>query len=268
MPAPRSRTTSSTTSPNTSSSSSGMPPRAARTSTGPATPQEATQIVTTLVQRTGYDEVIKVKSMATQEIGLVKALEISRNRRPRNRPRRDDHPALGRPPESHRGAGAPPQPGRDPPDLPRPHARRPEGPDRRPTRARGSGPPAPPTPVPQDQGRGQRRELRDRRDRRPARRRVRRQRPHVPDAAGDPDQCRRDREADPHVQRPRGVPPAAPALVDRRADEPLQLDLDGGHGKRRTADSPHRADRQRADEEPSPTKPDARRSDASAAPRA
>ena len=87
---------------------------------------------------------------------------ISRDRRPRNRPRRDDHPALGRPPESHRRAGAPPQPRRDPPDLPRPHARRPEGPDRRPTRARRSGPPAPPTPVPQDQGRGQRRELRDR----------------------------------------------------------------------------------------------------------
>jgi L-lactate dehydrogenase complex protein LldF len=37
--------------------------------------QEATQIVTTLVQQTGHDEVIKVKSMATQEIGLVKTLE-------------------------------------------------------------------------------------------------------------------------------------------------------------------------------------------------
>ncbi len=36
--------------------------------------QEATQIVTTLVQDTGHSEVIKVKSMATQEIGLVKAL--------------------------------------------------------------------------------------------------------------------------------------------------------------------------------------------------
>ena len=46
-------------------------------------------------KQTGHDEVIKVKSMATQEIGLVKALECSRNRRPRNRPRRDDHPALG-----------------------------------------------------------------------------------------------------------------------------------------------------------------------------
>jgi len=37
--------------------------------------EEATQLVTTLVQQTGHDEVIKVKSMATQEIGLVKALE-------------------------------------------------------------------------------------------------------------------------------------------------------------------------------------------------
>ena len=36
---------------------------------------EATQIVTTLVQQSGQTEVIKVKSMATQEIGLVTALE-------------------------------------------------------------------------------------------------------------------------------------------------------------------------------------------------
>jgi L-lactate dehydrogenase complex protein LldF len=36
---------------------------------------EATQIVTSLVNATGHDQVIKVKSMATQEIGLVKALE-------------------------------------------------------------------------------------------------------------------------------------------------------------------------------------------------
>ena len=37
--------------------------------------QEATQTVTRLIQATGHSEVIKVKSMATQEIGLVKALE-------------------------------------------------------------------------------------------------------------------------------------------------------------------------------------------------
>ena len=37
--------------------------------------EEATQTVTRLIQATGHSEVIKVKSMATQEIGLVKALE-------------------------------------------------------------------------------------------------------------------------------------------------------------------------------------------------
>jgi L-lactate dehydrogenase complex protein LldF len=37
--------------------------------------QEANQIVTNIVKTTGHEEVIKVKSMATQEIGLVKALE-------------------------------------------------------------------------------------------------------------------------------------------------------------------------------------------------
>ncbi len=36
---------------------------------------EASAIVTELVKATGHREVIKVKSMATQEIGLVKALE-------------------------------------------------------------------------------------------------------------------------------------------------------------------------------------------------
>ncbi|MGO9496602.1 MAG: LutB/LldF family L-lactate oxidation iron-sulfur protein [Solirubrobacteraceae bacterium] len=36
---------------------------------------DATQTVTKIVQQTGHTEVIKVKSMATQEIGLVKALE-------------------------------------------------------------------------------------------------------------------------------------------------------------------------------------------------
>jgi L-lactate dehydrogenase complex protein LldF len=39
--------------------------------------QEATETVTGIVQATGHTEVIKVKSMATQEIGLVKALEAA-----------------------------------------------------------------------------------------------------------------------------------------------------------------------------------------------
>ena len=37
--------------------------------------EEATRTVTSLIQATGHSEVIKVKSMATQEIGLVKTLE-------------------------------------------------------------------------------------------------------------------------------------------------------------------------------------------------
>jgi L-lactate dehydrogenase complex protein LldF len=38
---------------------------------------EANQIVTDLIERTGHTEVIKVKSMATQEIGLVEALKTA-----------------------------------------------------------------------------------------------------------------------------------------------------------------------------------------------
>jgi L-lactate dehydrogenase complex protein LldF len=43
--------------------------------TGPATRSEANRIVTDLVRATGASEVVKVKSMATQEIGLNEALE-------------------------------------------------------------------------------------------------------------------------------------------------------------------------------------------------
>ena len=67
----------------------------------------------------------------------------------------------------------------------------------------------------------------------------------------DADLCRRDREADPDVPRPRGVPAAPPALGDRRADEPLQHRVDGGHARRRPAGGPHRAARQRPHERPS-----------------
>ena len=83
--------------------------------------EEAARTVTDLVQATGHTEVIKVKSMATQEIGLVKSARAGGDRRPRNRSRRDDPPALERQAEPHRGAGAPPQPRRDPPDLSRRH---------------------------------------------------------------------------------------------------------------------------------------------------
>ena len=46
---------------------------------------EANQIVTGLVRATGADEVVKVKSMATQEIGLNEALAEARAS-PRSRP--------------------------------------------------------------------------------------------------------------------------------------------------------------------------------------
>ena len=42
---------------------------------------EANRIVTDLVRATGADEVVKVKSMATQEIGLNEALDDGRDRR-------------------------------------------------------------------------------------------------------------------------------------------------------------------------------------------
>ena len=48
--------------------------RQAATCTGPGTPPRPTAIVADLVRATGVDEVVKVKSMATQEIGLNEAL--------------------------------------------------------------------------------------------------------------------------------------------------------------------------------------------------
>jgi L-lactate dehydrogenase complex protein LldF len=63
-------------------------------------------------------------------------------------------------------------------------------------------------------------------DRHPVGRRVRGQRPDVPHAAADADHRHGHREAGADLDRPRGVPPAAPAVLDRRADEPLHLDVD------------------------------------------
>ena len=49
----------------------------------------------------------------------------------------------------------------------------------------------------------------------------------------------------PALARPRGLPPAAAALVDRRADEPVHVALDGRDARRRAAGVPPRAARQR-----------------------
>ena len=80
----------------TSSSSRSRSPPAAAPCTGPATPTRPTAIVTDLVRATGADEVVKVKSMATQEIGLNEALEAAGIAALRDRPRRADRPARRR----------------------------------------------------------------------------------------------------------------------------------------------------------------------------
>ena len=69
------------------------------------------------------------------------------------------------------------------------------------------------------------------RDRHAVRGRVRGQRPDVPDPAGDADHRHGHREGDPVLARPGGVPPVPAALVHRRADEPLHLDVDRGDAR-------------------------------------
>ena len=64
--------------------------------------------------------------------------------------------------------------------------------------------------------------------------RVRGQRAHVHDAARGPRLGGRDREDPAALARPRGHAPAPAALVDRRAHEPLHVDL-VGRGRRRRA---------------------------------
>ena len=107
------------------------------------------------------------------------------------------------------------------------------GPDRR---ARGAGrcrTGAPAREVPQRPDGRLRRQLRRRRDRHARRGRVRGQRPDVPDPARGAGLGRRHREGGPDLGGPRRLPPAAAALLDRRADEPLHLDLDRRDPRRR-----------------------------------
>ena len=108
-------------------------PRAARSGTslrevasctGRATPPRPTAIVVDLVRATGADEVVKVKSMATQEIGLNEALEAA-GIAPIETDLAELIVQLGpRQAEPHPGAGDPPQPRRDPRDLRARDARR------------------------------------------------------------------------------------------------------------------------------------------------
>ena len=89
------------------------------------------------------------------------------------------------------------------------------------------------------------RELRGRRDRHARRGRVRGQRPDVPDPARGADLGRRHREGGADLGRPRRVPPAAAAVLDRGADEPVHLHLVRRHARRRPAGGARRTPRQR-----------------------
>jgi len=158
---------------------------------------EANRIVIDLVRATGADEVVKVKSMATQEIDLNEALQdagiaawetdlaelivqlghdfpshflvpaIHRNRSEIREIFVREMGKVGRPAPD------------DLTDEPGPAGR--------------GRPAAPATEVPPGQGRDLRCELRHRRDRDAGRRRERGQRTHVPDAAGDAHLRRRHR---------------------------------------------------------------------------
>ena len=64
----------------------------------------------------------------------------------------------------------------------------------------------------------------------------------------------------PTLRRPRGLPPAAAALVDRRADEPVHVALDRRDRRRRAAGAPRRAARQRPHARARATRSAARRS--------
>ncbi len=75
----------------------------------------------------------------------------------------------------------------------------------------------------------------------------------------------RDREARADVRRPRGLPAAAAALVDRRADEPVHVALDRRHRRRRPAGAARRAARQRPHARARATRSAGRRCTASAA---
>ena len=66
--------------------------------------EEANAIVVGLVRDAGATEVVKVKSMATQEIELNEALAAGRDRRLGDRPGRAHRPARPRPAVAHPGA--------------------------------------------------------------------------------------------------------------------------------------------------------------------
>ena len=147
---------------------------------------EANRIVTDLVRATGADEVVKVKSMVTQEIGLNEALEAAGIaawetdlaelivQLGHDRPSHILVPAIHRNRSEIRDIFLREMAGVDP------------DPDRRSAAAGHGGPGLSAPQVPHRPGRRVRGQLRRRRDRHAGRRRVRGQRPDVPDPAARP----------------------------------------------------------------------------------
>ena len=186
-------------------------PRPAARSTGPRDAAEANRIVTGLVQATGADEVVKVKSMTTDEIGLNEALAAAGHR---TRIETDlaelivqlagDRPSHILVPAIHKNRS-------EIRDLFQPRAEgRPSLTDEPTTAlADAAAPPHLREKFLRRQGRRQRGELRRRRDRHRLRRRVRGQRADVPDPARDADHRHGDREVLPALAGPRGLPAAA-----------------------------------------------------------
>ena len=109
-PARRSRTTPCATWTATCSSWRRRSPRRAAPCTGRPTPTRPTGSSPTWCKATGETEVVKVKSMATQEIGLNEALAGGGHHRLRDRPGRADRAARRRPALAHPGPGDPPEP--------------------------------------------------------------------------------------------------------------------------------------------------------------
>ena len=199
---------------------------------------EANAIVARIAREHGTDEVIKVKSLATDEIGMNEALEAE-GIHALETDLAELIVQLGarRQAVAHPGPGDPPQPRGDP-DAVRADDRAGAAPRQRGLGDRRGRARAPALEVPLGAGRRLRRELRDRRDRHDRRRRVRGQRPHVPDAAEGAGHDDGDREGAAGVAGPRGLPAAAAALLDRRADEPVHVAVDRRARGRRAAGVP------------------------------
>ena len=195
-------------------------------STGRATARRRPRSSPGIAEGKGAREVIKVKSLATDEIGLNEAPGTRAGSTAIETDLAELIIQLAGDKQSHiLVPGDPQEPRRDPGAV-RAHDREGRGPRLGGDRDRRGRPPAPAREVPHRAGRRQRRELRDRRDRHGLRRRVRGQRAHVHDAARGAHHGDGDREGAARVAGPRGLPAAAAALLDGRADEPVHVAVD------------------------------------------